>query len=86
MQTCEAPDFWGLHKNKNCTFRLTKIIQLFSQISCRCLPSYCTKYENCVTNPVILNFLNNGGFTHQLGAHKNFTEIAMNQVIEYKTQ
>ena len=23
MQTCEAPDFWGLHKNKNCTFPLT---------------------------------------------------------------
>ena len=22
MQTCEAPDFWGLHKNKNCAFPL----------------------------------------------------------------
>ena len=24
MQTCEAPDFWGLHKNKNCSFPLKK--------------------------------------------------------------
>ena len=22
MQTREAPDFWGLHKNKNCAFPL----------------------------------------------------------------
>ena len=22
MQTCEVPDFWGLHKNKNCAFAL----------------------------------------------------------------
>ena len=24
MQTCEALDFWGLHKNKNCAFPLRK--------------------------------------------------------------
>ena len=24
MQTCEAPEFWGLHKNKYCTFPLRK--------------------------------------------------------------
>ena len=23
MKTREAPDFWGLHKNRNCAFRLT---------------------------------------------------------------
>ena len=22
MQACEAPDIWGLHKNKNCMFPL----------------------------------------------------------------
>ena len=24
MQTCEAPDLWGLHKNKNCAFLLKR--------------------------------------------------------------
>ena len=31
MQTREAPDFWGLHKNKNCAFPLmflSKIIKI----------------------------------------------------------
>ena len=26
MLTCEAPDFWGLHKNKNWSFPLTIIV------------------------------------------------------------
>ena len=27
MQTCEAPDFWGLHKKKNCAFPLKAIVK-----------------------------------------------------------
>ena len=38
-----------------------------------------------LSNPELLNFLNNGGFTLQLEAHNNFTRIDMNQVIEVKT-
>ena len=25
MRTCESTDFWGLHKNMNCAFPLTKL-------------------------------------------------------------
>ena len=25
MRTCESTDFWGLHKNMNCAFPLTKV-------------------------------------------------------------
>ena len=29
MQTCEAPDFWVLHKNKNCAFPLIKKLAMY---------------------------------------------------------
>ena len=29
MQTCEAPDFWVLHKNKNCAFLLIKKLAMY---------------------------------------------------------
>lgn len=32
MQTCEAPDLWGLYKNKNCAFplRIMKLALYYS--------------------------------------------------------
>ena len=29
MQTCEAPDFWVLHKNKNCAFHSVKKLAMY---------------------------------------------------------
>lgn len=42
-------------------------------------------HQKWKSNPEMLNFPNNGGFTLQPGAHIKFTGIAMNQVIKKKT-
>ena len=36
-------------------------------------------------NPEIWNYLNNGGFSLQMGARNTFARIAINQAIEKKT-
>lgn len=42
-------------------------------------------HQKWKSNPEMLNFPNNGGFTFHPGAHIKFTGIAMNQVIKKKT-
>ena len=58
MQTREAPDFWGLHKNKNCAFPLNKNASFQSRnfikktLQHRCFPVNTVKY---LRTPVLKN-------------------------------